>query len=153
MDYLNSKRKRSNIITIGVIYYINRKMRLSVFQSPLFETFFFFCKSDLFCSLCYLIHIYHRFTLSSCANHRIWSVLKIYKKHKFFLDNYVIKWAKKTSQKEKKNVLFRSITRFWALKKPCYLENRVVREPCKWRSACTHFVTCVYHHLLGPTSL
>jgi hypothetical protein len=33
-------------------------------------------------------------------------------------------------------VLFRSITRFWALKKPCYLENRVVREPRKRRSAC-----------------
>ena len=21
--------------------------------------------------------------------------------------------------------------------KPCFLENRVVREPCKWRTACT----------------
>ena len=43
----------------------------------------------------------------------------------------------KKNLKERKTVLFRSITRFWALKKPCYLENRVVREPRKRRSACT----------------
>ena len=26
--------------------------------------------------------------------------------------------------------------------KPCYLENRVVREPCKQRTACTRYVIC-----------
>ena len=41
----------------------------------------------------------------------------------------------KKSIKERKTVLFRSITRFWDFKKPRYLENRVVREPRKRRSA------------------
>ena len=35
-----------------------------------------------------------------------------------------------------KTVLFRGIARIFTLEKPCYLENRVVREPCKQRSAC-----------------
>ena len=33
-------------------------------------------------------------------------------------------------------MLFRNIALIFSLEKPCYLENRVVREPCKWRSAC-----------------
>ena len=36
-----------------------------------------------------------------------------------------------------KTVLFRKIARIFSLEKPCYLENRVVREPCKRRSACS----------------
>ena len=36
-----------------------------------------------------------------------------------------------------KTVLFRNIALIFSLEKPCYLENRVVREPCKQRSACT----------------
>ena len=36
-----------------------------------------------------------------------------------------------------KTVLFRNIALIFNLKKPCYLENRVVREPCKQRSVCT----------------
>ena len=28
--------------------------------------------------------------------------------------------------------------------KPCYLENRVVREPCKQRTACINFIFCGY---------
>ena len=35
-----------------------------------------------------------------------------------------------------KTVLFRNIALIFSLEKPCYLENRVVREPCKRRSAC-----------------
>ena len=35
-----------------------------------------------------------------------------------------------------KTVLFRSIALIFSFEKPCYLENRVVREPCKRRSAC-----------------
>jgi hypothetical protein len=35
-----------------------------------------------------------------------------------------------------KTVLSRKIARIFSLKKPCYLENRVVREPCKQRTAC-----------------
>ena len=34
-----------------------------------------------------------------------------------------------------KTVLFRNIALIFSLEKPCYLENRVVREPCKRRSA------------------
>ena len=49
-------------------------MRLSVFQSPLFETFFRKNNSFL-CSLCYLIHTY----LSSCANHKILSTKTLQK--------------------------------------------------------------------------
>ena len=45
------------------------------------------------------------------------------------LGNYVIKSGKENFLKERKTVLFRSITRFWDLEKPRYLENRVVREP------------------------
>ena len=37
-----------------------------------------------------------------------------------------------------KTVLFRNIALIFSLEKPCYLENRVVREPCKRRSACIH---------------
>ena len=36
-----------------------------------------------------------------------------------------------------KTVLFRNIALIFSLEKPCYLENRVVREPCKRRSACS----------------
>ena len=36
-----------------------------------------------------------------------------------------------------KTVLFRNIALIFSLEKPCYLENHVVREPCKRRSACT----------------
>ena len=36
-----------------------------------------------------------------------------------------------------KIVLFRNIVLIFNLEKPWYLENRVVREPCKRRSACT----------------
>ena len=36
-----------------------------------------------------------------------------------------------------KTVLFRNIALIFSSEKPCYLENRVVREPCKRRSACT----------------
>ena len=36
-----------------------------------------------------------------------------------------------------KTVLFRNIALIFSLEKQCYLENRVVREPCKQRSACT----------------
>ena len=35
-----------------------------------------------------------------------------------------------------KTVLFKNIALIFNLEKPCYLENRVVREPCKRRSAC-----------------
>ena len=38
-----------------------------------------------------------------------------------------------------KTVLFRNIALIFSLEKPCYLENRVVREPCKRRSVCTYF--------------
>jgi hypothetical protein len=31
--------------------------------------------------------------------------------------------------------LFRNIVLIFSLEKPCYLENRVVREPCKVRTA------------------
>ena len=34
-------------------------------------------------------------------------------------------------------MLFRNIALIVSLEKPCYLEYRVVREPCKQRSACT----------------
>ena len=34
-----------------------------------------------------------------------------------------------------KNVIFRKIGRIFRLEKLCYLGNRVVREPCKWRTA------------------
>ena len=37
---------------------------------------------------------------------------------------------------DQKNVLLRSIAWIISLEKPCYLENRAVREPCKLRSAC-----------------
>jgi hypothetical protein len=33
-------------------------------------------------------------------------------------------------------MLFRNIALIFSLEKLCYLENRVVREPCKRRSAC-----------------
>ena len=33
-------------------------------------------------------------------------------------------------------MLFRIIALIFSLEKPCYLENHVVREPCKRRSAC-----------------
>ena len=36
-----------------------------------------------------------------------------------------------------KTVLFRNIALIFSLEKPCYLENRVVREPCKQRNTCT----------------
>ena len=39
-----------------------------------------------------------------------------------------------------KTVPFRNIALIFSLKKPCYLENRVVREPCKRRSACKTFL-------------
>ena len=39
-----------------------------------------------------------------------------------------------------KTVLFRNIALIFSLEKPCYLENRVVREPCKRRSACTWYL-------------
>jgi len=35
-----------------------------------------------------------------------------------------------------KTVLFRNITLISSLEKPCYLENSVVSEPCKRRTAC-----------------
>ena len=35
-----------------------------------------------------------------------------------------------------KTVLFRNVVLIFSLEKPCYLENSVVREPCKPRSAC-----------------
>ena len=34
---------------------------------------------------------------------------------------------------------FRNIALIFSLEKPCYLGNRVVREPCKRRTACTNF--------------
>jgi hypothetical protein len=34
-------------------------------------------------------------------------------------------------------VLFRNIALIFSLENPCYLENRVVREPGKQRTACT----------------
>ena len=40
-----------------------------------------------------------------------------------------------------KTVLFRNIALIFSLEKPCYLENRVVREPCKRRSACISLPT------------
>ena len=39
-----------------------------------------------------------------------------------------------------KTVLFRNIGLIFSLEKLCYLENRVVREPCKQRNACTYIV-------------
>ena len=36
-------------------------------------------------------------------------------------------------------MLFRNIARIFSLEKSCYLENRVVRELCKRRSACNNF--------------
>ena len=125
-------------------------------KSPTFWDFFF-RKINFFCCLfCYLIHVHHLLPTFKeiCILKRklqYWSAKGIKKilhclstkwaKATPFLicldfsGNYVIQWAKKPYQR-KKNVLFRSITLFWALKKPCYLENRVVREPCKRRSAC-----------------
>ena len=47
-------------------------------------------------------------------------------------------------QFDQNNVLFRNIVRIFSLEKQCYLENRVVREPCKQRTACTH--------TMGPTN-
>ena len=38
-----------------------------------------------------------------------------------------------------KTVLFRNIALIFSLEKPCYLENRVTREPRKRRSACICF--------------
>ena len=46
-------------------------------------------------------------------------------------ENQNILW--KFNQKTK---LFRKIGRIFSLEKPCYLENRVVRDPCKRRTAC-----------------
>ena len=43
-----------------------------------------------------------------------------------------------------KTVLFRNIALIFSLEKPCYLENRVVREPCKRRSACIW--TKIFHY-------
>ena len=60
------------------------------------------------------------------------------------LSTYSLKLRKSLVIKQKKNfnekktVLFRSITGFWTLKKPRYLENRVVKELRKRRSACTY---------------
>ena len=45
----------------------------------------------------------------------------------------------KKSLKERKTVLFRSIALIFSFVKPCYLENCVVREPCKRRTACRKF--------------
>ena len=61
----------------------------------------------------------------------------------FFLNNFFLLISKidKNSQSLikiwPKTVLFRNIALIFSLEKPCYLENRVVREPCKQRSACT----------------
>ena len=33
-------------------------------------------------------------------------------------------------------MLFRNIALIFSLEKPCYLENSVVKEPCKRRTAC-----------------
>ena len=40
-----------------------------------------------------------------------------------------------------KTVLFRKIAQIFSLEKTCYLENRVVREPCKRRTACIIFLS------------
>ena len=37
-------------------------------------------------------------------------------------------------------MLFRNIVLIFNLEKPCYLENCVVREPCKQRTACRSFL-------------
>ena len=42
-----------------------------------------------------------------------------------------------------KTVLFRNTALIFSLEKPCYLENRVVREPCKRRSACIRWLGAV----------
>ena len=63
----------------------------------------------------------------------------IEKKNQFFLAS-IWKMTKNPQNVMKiwaQTVLFRDIARIFNLQKPCYLENRVVREPCKWRSACT----------------
>ena len=52
-----------------------------------------------------------------------------------------------------KTVLFRNIALIFSLEKPCYLENRVVREPCKRRSACIcmHFSLELKNFILSQT--
>ena len=60
-------------------------------------------------------------------NHLIWKFTKIYKK-----SQNLLKVLPKT-------VLFRNLALIFSLKKPCYLENCVAREPCKRRSACFSF--------------
>ena len=55
-------------------------------------------------------------------------------------DNTNMTNAKKLKQQallKLKNALFRNIALIFSLDKPCCLENRAVREPCKRRSACT----------------
>ena len=55
--------------------------------------------------------------------------------HSFDIKNH--KKIQNLSKILPKTVLFRNIVLIFNLEKPCYLENRVVREPCERRSACT----------------
>ena len=56
-----------------------------------------------------------------------------------------------------KTLLFRNIALIFSLEKPCYLENRVVREPCKQRTACIRafsilslaWIICLYRDFPG----
>ena len=46
-----------------------------------------------------------------------------------------------------KTVLFRNIALICSLEKQCYLENRVVREPCKRRTACSRYMIVSHAHV------
>ena len=57
----------------------------------------------------------------------------------FFRFNWnIVKSRKILWNLTKKAVLFRIIVLIFSLEKPRYLENCVVREPCKWRTACIY---------------
>ena len=42
-------------------------------------------------------------------------------------------------QFDQKTVLFRNIAQIFSIEKPCYLENYVVKKPCKRRTTCSFF--------------
>ena len=145
-------------------------MRLSVFESPLFETYF---PQKRFFLLIMLSDTY----LFSCANHEILSILKVYKKKQVWKlktanENWSM-WDKSQCENSfnmeilqkplnsmkfltknlPKTVLFRGIVLIFSLEKLCFLENRVVRELCKQRTAFICYLLPVYALFFLLTSI
>ena len=69
-----------------------------------------------------------------------------------FFDMKIHKMLQKKSQNLlkvlPKTVLSRNIALISSLEKQCYLENRVVREPCKRRNACKTFINSTKNYNL-----